>query len=87
MVTKFITASEAAKLKGVSRSAIYAAIRDGRLTSKELLGRMALNEAEVLAWTPAPRSGRKKGTPMSDEAKLKISNGQRRRWAATRTSS
>ncbi len=78
--TKLLTAAEAAKLKGVSRAAIYAAIAPGRLPHERILGRLALREADVLAWTPMPHAGRRKGTPMSQEAKARISAGQKRRW-------
>jgi excisionase family DNA binding protein len=78
---KMVTPAEAAQLKGVSKTAIYNAIADGRLPHRRILGRLALRERDVLAWTPAPRAGRRKGTPMSIEAKARISEGQKRRWA------
>lgn len=81
MTQKLLTAAEAAQLKGVSRAAIYSAIAEGRLPHQRVLGRLAVREADVLAWMPQPYSGRRKGTPMSPEAKARISEGQKRRWA------
>ena len=80
MKTKLLTAAEAAKLKGVSHAAIYAAIAQGRLPHQRILGHLALRERNVLTWTPKPHSGRRKGTPMSAESKARISAGQKRRW-------
>jgi len=80
MKAKLLTPAEAAALKQVSRAAIYAAIADGRLPHKRVLGRLALWEKDVIAWTPAPHSGRRKGIPMSQEAKARISQGQKNRW-------
>lgn len=80
MKAKLLTPAEAAQLKNVSRAAIYAAIAEGRLPHQRVLGHLAVQEKDVLAWTPAPNSGRRKGTPMSQEAKTRISIGQKRRW-------
>jgi len=84
-----ITVSEAAKLKGVAPRTIYGAIWAGRLPHKRVLNRVALREEDVLRYEPTRygkragakgRGGRPKGTPMSQEAKLKISNTQKHRW-------
>ena len=80
MKAKLLTPAEAAQLKHVSRAAIYAAIAEGRLPHQRVLGRLAVREKDVLAWTPAPNSGRRKGTAMSQEAKARISQSQKRRW-------
>jgi len=79
---KLFTPDEAARLKGVSRTAIYSAIADGRLAHTRVLGRLALREADVVAWTPRPHSGRPKGIPTTDETKTRMSEAQKRRWAA-----
>ena len=76
-----ITVAEAAQLKGVSRSAIYKAISQGRLNARRVLGKVALDRNEVVAWIPLEFKGRNKGTPMSEEIKTKISESQKRRWA------
>ena len=77
---KFLTPAEAAKLKGVSRAAIYAAIADGRLAHIRVLGRLALRTADVLAWTPTPHSGRPKGIPVSPETRARMSAAHKRSW-------
>ncbi len=85
-----LSASQAAQLKGVSRTAIYRAIKRGDLPAVQVIGHVALREADVLAWTPvrygnrpgAPgRGGRPPGTPLSAETKARIGAAQRRRWA------
>ena len=89
MEDDLITPREAAKLKGVTRGAIYTAIAEGRLPHTRVLGHIGVRKADVLAWTPiryAGRpgrpSGRAVGTPLSEETKARISEGQKRRWAA-----
>lgn len=84
MKSKLLTVVEAAQLKGVQRATLYAAIAQGRLKHRRVLGKLALREADVLAWTPRPHAGRKKGKPMSEEAKARISASQKKRWAALR---
>lgn len=81
MQPKLLTPVEVAQLKSVSREAVYAAIRDGRLPHRIVLGHIAVREADVSAWTPTPRAGRRKGTHLSEEAKARISQSQKRRWA------
>ena len=82
MKHKLLTVAEAARLKGVSRAAIYGAIARGRLPHRRILGHIGLREADILAWVPlGVKSGRPKGTSMSAEAKARISAGQKRRWA------
>ena len=81
MADKLITPTEAAQLKGVSRAAIYAAIAEERLPAQRVLGRLALREVDVRAWTPARYAGRTPGIPMSEDAKARISRSQKQRWA------
>ena len=88
MSAKLLTVAEAAKLKGVSRSAVYAAIADGRLPHVLILGHMGVKESDVRAWEPvkyAGRPGRKggrpTGIPVSAETKEQISESQKKRWA------
>ena len=80
MKPKLLTAVEAANLKGVSREAIYGAIREGRLPHRKVLGRIAVLEADVLVWVPTPYAGRRKGSRLSEETRAKISAAQKRRW-------
>lgn len=82
MADDWLTAAEAAQLKGVTRSAVYKAMKQKKLQTERVLGRLALRRAEVEAWKPKERTGRRKGTRMSAEARERISEGQRRRWAA-----
>lgn len=79
MMQGLITVSEAAQLKGVTRSVVYRAIERGDLTVQIVLGRKALQWGEVMAWK-LRQAGRRKGSPTSDEAKAKISEAQKNRW-------
>ncbi len=58
LTKQFITPLEASVLKGVTRSAIYAAIKEGRLAHTRVLGRVALKKSDVAAWTPMSYKGR-----------------------------
>lgn len=80
MKEKFLTVAEAARQKGVSRTTIYKAIAEKKLPTIILLGRTALKSRDVTRWQPS-KQGRRKGTPMSDAAKVRISRGQKQRWA------
>lgn len=56
---EFVTVSEAAKLRGVTRAAIHALIKRGRLRSVDMFGRMLLYRSEVLSFEkdkPGPRT-------------------------------
>lgn len=84
MKPKLLTVPEAAALKGVTTAAIYTAISEGRLRHQKILGRIAVKEADVLAWTPIYHAGRRKGAKLSAEAKAKISEKQKQHWAKRR---
>lgn len=84
MDNDLLTPAEAARLKGVSRTAIYTAIAEGRLKHSRVLGRLAIERAHLLAWTPMRYAGRPKGIPMTDEAKALLSESQKRRWVRRR---
>ncbi len=84
-----ISVGEAARLKGVSTTAIYKAIKEERLVAVTVLGRVGLHRADIMRYEPVRygnragakgRGGRPKGVPMSPEAKERISQGQTRRW-------
>jgi excisionase family DNA binding protein len=84
---ELLTPDEAAKLKGVTIAAIYAAVKENRLAHTRVLRRIGLRKPDVLAWTPrsyagrpGTKGGRRKGIPMSAEAKARISESQKRRW-------
>ena len=77
-----LTVSQAAKLKGLSRGAIYAAISRKSLPARLVLGHLAVREADLLAWDASKsKGGRPQGKLMSAEAKAKLSESQKRRWA------
>lgn len=84
MDSELLTVQEAATLKGVTRAAIYAAIKEGRLPHRKMLGRFALLKADVVAWIPSPYQGRRHGSRLSAETKAKIADGQRQSWAKRR---
>ena len=81
MSDTYITPDQAAKLKCVSRFAIYLAIQEGRLPSTRILKRLALKKSDVMAWTPKPHSGRPKGFTISQQTRQRMSQAQRRRWS------
>lgn len=85
-MSEFITPDEAARLKGVRRTTIYSAISEGRLPSTRILKRLALKKSDVLAWTPTPHAGRPKGIAVSDLARQRMSEAQKRRWQRQRDS-
>ncbi|MBV9865371.1 MAG: helix-turn-helix domain-containing protein [Abitibacteriaceae bacterium] len=76
-----LTPAQAAQCKGVSRTAIYSAIAEGRLKHNRILGRLAIKREHLLAWSPMRYAGRPKGKPMTDEAKARLSESQKRRWS------
>ncbi|HAF24549.1 MAG TPA: hypothetical protein DCK93_16875 [Blastocatellia bacterium] len=47
LTEQFVTVSEAAELRGVTRAAIHALIGRGRLEAVEVFGRMLLSRREV----------------------------------------
>jgi excisionase family DNA binding protein len=83
-----LTVEEAAVLKGISRSAVYTAVSEGRLPFRRVLGRIGLRQSDVVRWTPrsyrdrpGAKSGRPKGIPASTVTKQRISQAQKQRWA------
>lgn len=80
-----LTPSQAAKLKKVSRTAIYNALADGRLRGVRVLGRIGIARHALKEWRPQARVGRSPGKPMSAESKRKLSETQKRRWATRKT--
>ena len=63
-----VTPAQAAKLKGVSRTAIYNALGDGRLQSVRILGRIGIARSVLKAWQPQAQVGRPIGRPMTEKA-------------------
>ena len=56
-----LTPAQAAKLKGVSRTAIYNALADGRLQGVRVLGRIGIARNVLKSWQPQARVGRPQG--------------------------
>ena len=80
----YLSASQVAKLKNVSRNAVYKAISEGRLLATQIVGVVAIKKTDAQAWEPKAAQGRRKGTRLSEEAKAKISESQRKRWQTGR---
>lgn len=76
-----LTPAQAAKLKGVSRTAIYNALADGRLQGVRVLGRIGIARSALKAWQPQARVGRPQGRPMTEKQKSTIAEAQKKRWA------
>ena len=88
-----LTVSEAARAKGVSRAALYAAVGAGRIPHLVVGGRIALRAVDLAAYAPTRyggrpgakgRGGRPEGRAMDARARANISEGQKRRWAGRR---
>jgi excisionase family DNA binding protein len=93
MPNELMTVDEAAALKGVTRAAVYAAVKAGRLPHERVLRRIGLRRADVDAWQPiahgdrpgaGSKGGRKPGSRHSAETRAKIAEAIRRRWADRR---
>ena len=82
MSLKTLTISEAAAKAGVSRTAIYSAIKRGALPERYSKGNMVVREEELLSWqaNKTKSGGRAKGTALSLRHKANISAAQKRRW-------
>lgn len=80
MDDQFLSVSQVAQLKGVSRNAVYKAVSEKRLPSQQIVGHIALRVADVEAWNPRERTGRRQGVKFSEETKQRISESQRLRW-------
>lgn len=55
----FITVTEAAEIRGVSRAAIHELIQRGRLKAEKMLGRVVVSKSDVEAFEkekPGPRT-------------------------------
>ncbi len=77
-----LTPAQAAKLKGVSRTAIYNALSDGRLQGVRVLGRIGISRSALKAWQPQAQVGRPAGRPMTEKQKATIAAAQKKRWAS-----
>jgi len=57
--TEYLSVSQAAKRKGVTRSAIYQAVNSGKLPHTLIADKIALKAKDVDAYTPIPLDQRK----------------------------
>ncbi len=80
MNDNYLSVSQVAQIKGVSRNAVYKAIQDGRLASVRFVGVMGIKKIDAEVWTPKSRIGRLKGGRITEEAKSKIAESQRQSW-------
>jgi excisionase family DNA binding protein len=55
---ELLTPTQAARLKGVSRQWITSLIRAGTLEAVQIAGRNFVRQRDVLAYKPAPKTGR-----------------------------
>lgn len=76
----YVSVQEAANLKGVSRTTVYKAIAQGLLSAETVMGKTGLRRKDVEGWQPERKTGRRKGTVLSQEVKKRISLGQKQRW-------
>lgn len=79
MNDEYLSVSQVAQLKGVSRNAVYKAVSEGRLAAVRIAG-VAIRRTDAQGWTPKNRTGRRKGSPTGEEARAKISESQKVRW-------
>jgi predicted DNA-binding transcriptional regulator AlpA len=83
-IKDFLTVSQAAKFKEVSRTAIYDAIKRKQLPASEVMGRPAIRRNDLLAWEVRP--GRPSGA-LSKQHKARISAALKKSWAERKKSS
>ena len=91
MNPEMLTVQQSADLKGVTRSAVYLAIKENRLPHVRVLGKIGLHRTDVEAWVPISYRGRPganarraKGSQMSEAARGKVSTSQKKRWELRR---
>ena len=83
-VKDFLTVTQSAELKGVSRNAIYEAIKHKQLAASTLLGKTVIYRKDLLAWQV--RQGRPPGA-LSKQHKARISAALKESWAERKKSS
>lgn len=76
----YLSVTEVAKLKDVSRNAVYKAVQEERLASRRLVGVVAVKREDAVAWVPKARTGRQKEIATTEATKAKIAASQRKRW-------
>jgi len=83
-VNDYLTVTQSAELKGVSRNAIYNAIKHKQLASSTLLGKTVIHRKDLMAWQVRP--GRPPGA-LSKQHKARISAALKENWAKRKKSS
>jgi excisionase family DNA binding protein len=87
MKQKRLTISQAAQLRGVSRSALYAAIERKTLRAHWDLGRLVVTEKDLTEWVANKgKGGRKKGQTLSAEHRANLSAARKADWARRKRS-
>ncbi len=70
---KLVTVRDAAREKGISREAVYQAIRTGRLKSRKVLGKIGILRSSLDEYEPDSkkiRAGRLRAAPPPSGAEL-----------------
>ena len=80
MLNQYLSVTQVAKQKQISRNAVYKAIREGRLPSTQIAGLVVVKTKDAEVWMPKARTGRHSGSKSSEETKAKIAESQRLRW-------
>ena len=80
MKDQYLSVTQVAEQKQVSRNAVYKAISQRRLSATEIAGFVVVRVQDAAAWQPKARTGRRSGSPMSDKTKARIADAQRLRW-------
>lgn len=88
-VTDYMCVSQAAARKNITRSAMYHAIHAGRIRHTVITDNIVLRPKDVDAYVALPPGkrmgnkvgGRRHGVSMTETAKARLSETQRRRWA------
>lgn len=75
-----LTVSQAARVKGVTRTTIYNAIAAKRLRTTQVLGRIAIKESDLKASDVGEgKSGRPPGKPLSAQHRAALKAAYRKR--------
>lgn len=61
MAMELLSAAQVAALKGVSEATVYRAVREGRLRSVHVLGRVGVEPGAAQVWQPSTHGGKRPG--------------------------
>ena len=84
----YLTVAQVVVLKRVTAAAVYRAIKENRLFAERVLNRWAIKHDVAVAWNPQgykdrmgpKRRGRRLGSTLSADTRLKMSESARRSW-------